>query len=165
LIIGRKEMEKHVMKGTVKMLALCILPSLMAVPAAAVDVEVELRYSYNEATLSASGEEDMIDVAPGLGLRAEFAPSKRFALAAEYSRGNGEGSLDGADFSQVLFDIKWRVIAPSEDTFCAVGLGYQTLEISNGETLRTDGCASWRTVATDSTGSSTCSHVSDIYPA
>ena len=127
------------MKGILKIIVLGLPALLMAVPAAAIDAEVELRYWQSEATLGVSGESDESDGTPGLGLRAEIVPFKKLALAGEYYQGSGEGMFDGADFSHFILDAKWRIIAPTDNTFFAVGLGYQTFDISDGESFDTNG--------------------------
>jgi hypothetical protein len=128
------------MKGLLRILVFALPALLLAVPASAIDAEVELRYWQSEATFSESGFSDESDGTPGLGLRAEIVPWKKLAVAGEYYQGSGEGIFDGVDFSHFLLDAKWRIIAPTDNTFFAVGLGYQTFELSgDGETLDTDG--------------------------
>jgi hypothetical protein len=77
---------------------------------------------------------------PGAGLRADIALFKRLSLAGEYYQLSGEDDFDGLDQTQVTLDAKWRIIAPTENTFLALGLGYQSLEFDDlGETFDSNG--------------------------
>lgn len=127
------------MKGIIKILALALPALLLAVPALAIDAEVELRYWQSEATVGFSGDSDESDGSAGLGLRAEIVPWKKLALAGEYYQGSGDGMFDGVDFSHFILDAKWRIIAPTDNTFFALGLGYQTFEIGDDESFDTSG--------------------------
>jgi len=128
------------MRGLLKKLVFALPALLLAIPASAIDAEVELRYWQSEATLAFSGEPDESDGTPGLELRGEVVPWKKLAVALDYYEGSGEGAFDGVDFSHFILDAKWRIIAPTDNTFLAVGLGYQSFDISeSGESYDTNG--------------------------
>lgn len=128
------------MKGTWKVGAAASIAFALAIAApavAAVDGEVELRYWNNEVEIGGDAGGDM-DSAPGAGLRVEIVLIKRLALAGEYFKLVGEGDLEETEFTQGTLDAKWRIIAPSRNTFFAVGLGYLNYEVdSEGEKFDT----------------------------
>lgn len=128
------------MKGTWKILIAGLLAMAVAAPAAAaVDGEVELRYWQNDVKLGGDGSDESAG-APGAGLRAEIALIKRLAFAFEYFELTGEDEFDGTDITEWNLDAKWRIVAPSENTFFALGLGYGTFEVGDsGESFDSDG--------------------------
>ena len=129
------------MKLALKLLTAGTLVLLLAAPtAAAVDAEVELRYWANDMDFEVSGEPGESAGMPGAGLRAEIAVFKKLAFAGEYYSLSGEDMFDGVDSTQITLDAKWRIIAPTENTFFALGLGYQSLEFDDeGESLDSNG--------------------------
>lgn len=136
------------MKLALKLLAAGTLAVLLAAPAAAaIDAEVELRYWADEAKFEFSGEPEESNGMPGAGLRADIAFFKKLVVAGEYYQLSGEDDFDGLDQTQVTLDVKWRIIAPTENTFFGLGLGYQSLEFddegdsfdSNGYRIVADG--------------------------
>jgi hypothetical protein len=128
------------MKLALKLMAAGTLALLLAAPAAAaVDAEIELRYWANDATFELSGEPDEKAGMPGTGLRAEIAVLKKLAFAGEYYKMSGEDMFDGVDSTQITLDAKWRIIAPTENTFFALGLGYQSLEFDDDESFDSSG--------------------------
>ena len=117
------------MKLLLRISAVGLLALLLPAPAAAaVDGEVELRYWASEGTLEAMGEEGSEDM-PGAGLRVEIAVFKRLAFAGEYYKLSGEDLLEDFGVTQVQLDVKWRIISPTENTFFALGLGYESFEL------------------------------------
>jgi len=113
------------MKLALKLLAAGTLALLLAAPAAAaVDAEIELRYWANDATIEV-GSEDRSAGMPGAGLRAEIAVFKKLAFAGEYSKLTGEDFLEDWEVTETQLDVKWRILSPTENTFFALGLGYQ----------------------------------------
>jgi hypothetical protein len=128
------------MKLAVKILAAGTLALLLAAPAAAaIDAEVELRYWANEAEFEFSGDSPESNGMPGAGLRADIAVFKRLVVAGEYYKLSGEDEFDGLDQTQITLDVKWRIIAPTENTFFALGLGYQGIEFDDGESFDSSG--------------------------
>jgi hypothetical protein len=128
------------MKALFKTLATGLLFLLAVAPAAAaLDAEVELRYWADEAAFEFSGEPNESNGMPGAGLRADIAFFKKLAVAAEYYTLSGEDDFDGLDQTQVTLDVKWRIIAPTENTFFGLGLGYQALEFDDGESFDSNG--------------------------
>ena len=129
------------MKLALKLMAAGTLTLLMAAPAAAaVDAEIELRYWQDEASFEFSGQPSESNGMPGTGLRADIAFFKKLAVAGEYYTLSGEDDFDGLDQTQATLDVKWRIIAPTENTFFALGLGYQGLEFDDeGESFDSSG--------------------------
>jgi hypothetical protein len=129
------------MKALLKILATGLLFLLAAAPAAAaIDAEIELRYWADEASFEGSGDPAEKNGMPGAGLRADIAFFKRLAIAGEYYKLSGEDDFDGLDQTQISLDVKWRIIAPTENTFFALGLGYQGFEFDDaGETFDSTG--------------------------
>ena len=118
------------MKLSLKILATALLALVFAAPAAAaVDVEIELRYWANDTTFEISGEPEESNGMPGGGLRAEVVLFKRLALAGEYYKLTGEDNFDGLDVTETMLDVKWHIIAPTENTFFGLGLGYLGYEL------------------------------------
>ena len=128
------------MKLALKLMTAGTLALLMAAPvAAAVDAEIELRYWANDSTFEVSGDPEEKAGMPGAGLRAEIAVFKKLAFAGEYYKMSGEDMFDGVDSTQITLDAKWRIIAPTENTFFALGLGYQSLEFDDDESFDSSG--------------------------
>jgi hypothetical protein len=138
---GRGCEENPEMNRALKLLTVGALALLLTAPAlAAVDAEVELRYWANDTGFEFSGEPEESNGMPGSGLRADIAVFKRLAFAGEYYSLSGEDDFDGLDSTQAILDVKWRIIAPAENTFFGLGLGYQKLEYEDEDgTFDSDG--------------------------
>ena len=129
------------MKALLKILATGLFVLLSAAPAAAaIDAEIELRYWDNEASFEFSGDPAEKSGMPGAGLRFDIAFFKRLVVAGEYYQFSGEDQFDGLDQTQTSLDVKWRIIAPTENTFFGLGLGYQAFEFDDdGESFDSNG--------------------------
>lgn len=124
------------MKSSLKLMAAGLLALLLAAPAAAaVDGEVELRYWANDTELDIGTDSESAGM-PGAGLRAEIAVFKRLAFAGEYQKMSGEDRLEDWEITTTQLDAKWRIIAPTENTFFALGVGYENFGLEvEGESV------------------------------
>jgi hypothetical protein len=102
--------------------ALALAPAYALGP---VDGEVATVWWQNEfdsTTSSASTSSD----AGAPGLRAQLWVLQRYGLRASQWGSNPDGS-DGADYSSV--DVMWRALAPTENNFLALGVGWQQMDV------------------------------------
>ena len=116
------------MKTAIKIIALfclsCLSFSLPLIAAGPIDGEVSAIWWANDIdTKSEAGATSADAGAPGL--RAELRMFERYGLRADQSRSDADGA--GADYTNV--DFMWRALAPSENNFVAVGLGWQRMDI------------------------------------
>jgi hypothetical protein len=131
--------ETQAMKRMLRWLVVGAAAFILVAPSmAAVDGEVELRYwnaQFKESIPSDSRTAD----APGVGLRAEIVLIEKLAIAGDYFQLEGEDFIEDASFKQFTLDVKWRIIAPSENTFFGIGLGYQDFDASDDESISSNG--------------------------
>lgn len=116
---------------------LAILLAATASPALAlgpVDGEVTALY-WLSTTQIGSSEED----SPDAGGRAELWFVKKIGISAALVRTDPEGALEGTDLEYRNLDLKWRVLSPTENNFLALGVGWQQLELANGDSVDTSG--------------------------
>jgi len=121
------------MKHMLPWVTVFVVAILVVAPAAAaIDGEVELRYWNAQVEIDNGSEAETLDF-PGPALRAELVFIERLAVAVEAS--DQENSDDFGDFTlrRIQLDAKWRILAPSENTYLGVGVGYTDFEFEENE--------------------------------
>jgi len=117
------------MKRTIPMVAAAMLLFMAGAPATLalgpVDGEVAVLYWTGDAEFG--GESVDVD---GPGVRAELWFFKNFGVSAELFKmeADSEGDLDYTNL-----DIKWRPISPTENSFFALGAGWQQIDLEGAE--------------------------------
>jgi hypothetical protein len=78
---------------------------------------------YQSETQASTASED----AGSAGLRAQLWMMERYGVRATQYASDPDSS-NGADYTSV--DLMWRALAPTENNFFAVGLGWQQMEVA-----------------------------------
>lgn len=121
------------MKRAVLFLAVSIFLVLAGPTAASamgpVDGEVTAVYWFADGEAEGSSAD-----ADGPGVRAEVWFFKNFGVSAEVFKLEFDDDFGNADFDTTNLDVKWRPISPTENTFFAVGAGWQKVEIESVDT-------------------------------
>jgi hypothetical protein len=121
------------MKHLLSWAALSVVAILVVAPAAAaVEGEVELRYWDAELEIDGGSSTETLDF-PGPALRAELVFIERLAVALEASGQDDDDDEGSFTLRRIQLDAKWRVLAPSENTYLGVGLGYTDFEFEENE--------------------------------
>lgn len=90
-----------------------------------IDAEVSTFWWVNDYEMSGeAGNQSESAAAPGM--RAELWAFKRYGLEASRFDSDPE-DFDGATYTSV--DVMWKALAPTENNFMAVGLGWQKMDI------------------------------------
>lgn len=116
------------MKTVIKIIALvclsCLSFSLPLIAAGPIDGEVTAIWWAND--IEATSTTEATSAAAGApGLRAELRMFKRYSVRAGRYRSDADSS--GADYTNV--DFMWHALAPTENNFVAIGLGWQRMSI------------------------------------
>ncbi len=116
------------MKNAIKIVALCCLCCLsLALPlnaAGPIDGEVSAIWWANDIDAKSATDATSVD-AGAAGLRAELRMFKRYGLNAGHYRSDAEGT--SIDYTNI--DFMWRALAPTENNFVALGVGWQSMGI------------------------------------
>jgi hypothetical protein len=105
-----------------------------AVAVGPVDGEVTALYWDSDTDVSGVSEGS-----GDLGGRAEVWFLKRYGFSGEFFQPSPGGALDGTDLEYLNLDAKFRILAPSENNFLAVGVGWQKIDVSGDLTGDTSG--------------------------
>jgi hypothetical protein len=107
----------------------CVVAAALAAPAVAVapiDGEVSAVWWANAQETSSSSASTSSD-AGAPGLRAEMWMLERYGMrASQYAAEPDAGS--GSDFTSL--DVMWRAMAPTENNYVALGLGWEQMELA-----------------------------------
>ncbi len=111
--------------------------SLWTVPALALGpVDGEVTALYWDSDTDVDGvSEGSGDVAG----RAEIWFLTRWGVSGAYFQPSPGGLLEGAELEYLNLDAKIKVFAPTENNFVALGLGWQTVDLSGEESADTSG--------------------------
>jgi len=104
---------------------LCLFAGTPALAAGPIDGEVAVVWWANEFSTDTDTAAASSD-AEALGLTAQMWVKKRYGLRASQFGSNPDGS-SGADYTSV--DLLWKALAPSENNFVALGLGWQQMDM------------------------------------
>ncbi len=109
------------------LMVVCLVAPSTALALGPVDVDAKVMYWLGDFEIEGvSG--DM----KGAGLDADFWFIEKLGVTLMYYPVSGSGILDGLDMDYMSLDVKWKVFSPGDNTYIAVGAGYQDTEIGMG---------------------------------
>lgn len=110
--------------------------TVFAGPALAVDGEAAVVYWMAETEFEAAAGSDFAsakDDSEGAGIRAEFW-MHRWGVSGEYYGPETEEELGSSDLRYTALDVKYKVVPATRNTFLALGVGYEDIDLDAVDT-------------------------------
>ena len=118
------------------LMVVCLVAPSTALALGPVDVDAKVMYWLGELDFAGEASDDM----KGVGLDLDLWFIDKLGVTLMYYPTSGGGMLDGLDMDYMSLDLKWKVYSPGENTYVAVGAGYQDNELDMGfDTADTSG--------------------------
>lgn len=119
---------QSLVKGAVRTIALALFSGSVALALGPVDGEVGAVWWAHDLDTSSQASSSSTD-AGAPGFRAELWMMDRYGLRAEQFSSNPDGT--SASDASTNLDVMWRAFSPAENSFLAMGVGWQTMELDS----------------------------------